>query len=440
MHKPPWWLLARTLLGVIVLLAALWVLGGAARRNSFDGDENLYMWRGRYFGHLFLRQDIGHPEWGDSYWTHSQPMLTNYVVGGWLWAQGHDLEKMPPPYLWGKGSQENRRQGRVPDRALLAQARAPMVVIGAGAVVLLYLLGCSLGSTLGGLTAATLALVSPLTQKFLVRAVGEPLLGFFLLLSLLLAVLAARRARHGAISIGWAVAVGATLGLGLSTKLTVVLSVAAVLAWMLLTVLAAWHRAGSIHGAHFGRAWTAGRGWAVAVAVSLGIFVLSNPHLYPNPGLHTAHLFQNRFEEMVAQQRNLPGDAVDNPLERVWFVLQGSLIESTATGSRGLPLEAALATIGGAVLLARTWRGWRRTSHIPAEGLVLVTVLAYFVGVTAGLLLAWPHYLVPTFLLGTVLSGLGLSAVTHSLVHQSVRALNAGAKRRRLIPQGAAPR
>jgi hypothetical protein len=99
-----------------------------------------------------------------------------------------------------------------------------------------------------------------------------------------------------------------------------------------------------------------------------------------------------------------------------------------------------LATIGGAVLLARTWRGWRRTSHIPAEGLVLVTVLAYFVGVTAGLLLAWPHYLVPTFLLGTVLSGLGLSAVTHSLVHQSVRALNAGAKRRGLIPQGAAPR
>jgi hypothetical protein len=414
MRNPTWLLVGRTVLAAGVLIAALWVLGAAARRSRFDGDENLYMWRGRYFSHLFLRRDISHPEWGDSYWTHSQPMLTNYMVGGWLWARGYDLEKMPPPYQWGKGINENRRQGRVPDAALLAEARTPMVGIAAATAVLLYLLGCSLGSVVAGLAAAALMVASPLTQRFLVRALSEPPLAFFLVVGLLLAVLGARRGQHGGLTPGWVVALGAALGLGFATKLTGVLSLAAVLGWGSFVALAAWRRQPTHSVASLQQAWRAARGWAFALAIALGVFVLSNPHLYSDPLVHTAHLFQNRVAEMLLQQRQLPQDALLNPLERVRFVLGGSLIDSMPLGSRGLPLEAVLAAVGFSVLAVRTWAAWRAIRELPAEGLVALTVLVYFAGVSAGLLLAWPHYLVPAFLLACLLSGLGLSTITHS--------------------------
>lgn len=420
MGKRAWWLLGRAVLGVAVFAAALSVFGGAARQSRFDPDENLYMWRGRYFGHLFLRHDLTHPEWADSYWTHTQPMLTNYLVGGWLWARGYDQSELPPPYDWGAGSKENRRQGRFPSPELLADARAPMVVVAAGVAGLLYLLGCALGSPLAGLIAAALATLSPLTQKFLVRALSEPPLGLFLLLALLVGVLGARRGRAGSLPLRWALALGLALGLGLATKLTLTLSFAAILAWGGLVALAAW-RNRTVAGSGLTRAWAAGRGWALALALALGVFVVSNPHLYPNPLLHSGHLFQNRADEMQAQQRLLPKDALHNLNDRVRFVFGGSLIEHTASGPRRGGLEAALAGIGLGTLLARVWRGWRRRGHPPAEGLVLVTMLSYFVGVSLGLLLAWPHYLVPTFLLGTILSGLGAAAIVSQLARAGVR-------------------
>jgi hypothetical protein len=42
-------------------------------------------------------------------------------------------------------------------------------------------------------------------------------------------------------------------------------------------------------------------------------------------------------------------------------------------------------------------------------------VLAYFGGVTAGLSLAYPRYVLPTLLLGTLLSGLGAASILNQV-------------------------
>ena len=297
-----------------------------------------------------------------------------------------------------------------------------MVATAAGAAAVLYVLGRVLGGPLAGLAAAVLMLGSPLLNLRLVRARADSPLAFFLILALLLAVLGARRGRAGRLPLSWAIAVGAALGLGLGSKLTAALGVGAMLTWGgLVVTLAVLHGGPSHAGSRLARAWAVGRGWVLAVVVGLGVFILSDPHLYPNPPLHAFHLFQERYEDLVEQQQAFSRRALRTPLARVRFVLDGSLISGTATGDRGLPLEAVLAPLGGAALLVRAWRGWRRQGQVSADALVLLTVLVYFAGVSAAILWAVETYLVPTLLLGTLLSGLGLAAVVGQLPRLAAR-------------------
>jgi hypothetical protein len=47
---------------------------------------------------------------------------------------------------------------------------------------------------------------------------------------------------------------------------------------------------------------------------------------------------------------------------------------------------------------------------VASDALVVLSALVYFLGVSAGLLLAYPRYLLPT-----LLSGFGISAIAHQL-------------------------
>jgi hypothetical protein len=118
---------------------------------------------------------------------------------------------------------------------------------------------------------------------------------------------------------------------------------------------------------------------------------------------------------MRNQQRTYPELAVLNAPERPGYMLYRSFVEMTFSGSRGVPLEAPLAALGLGVLFLRAWRGWRRAGRVGPEAFALVTVIIYFAGVSAGLLLNWQRYSLPTFALGTLLSGIGI-ATTASLV------------------------
>ncbi|MDP8923658.1 MAG: hypothetical protein M3O34_12355, partial [Chloroflexota bacterium] len=199
MRKPLWRLLGEVGVAAAVLVAGLWVLGDSAKRVEMHGDEVVAIMATPYFEYLFIRRDVHREEWHDEgHAVHTHPMISRYIMGGWLWVQGYNQRRLPErTYRSSLSPEENRRQGRVPSQALLAHARTPMVASGAGAILVLYLLGRALAGVPAGLVAAGLALGSPLAQEHLVRARPDPPFALFFLLTLLLGVLGARRRHDG---------------------------------------------------------------------------------------------------------------------------------------------------------------------------------------------------------------------------------------------------
>src|SRR5205823_8832903 len=115
---------ARPLLGeaglaIAVLALALGIFSNAAAQIEFHGDEGGYISQARYFGFAFLLHDLKREEWSDTFATHAQPMMTRYVIVGWLWARGYALQDIPlrfDHYDFLKSLDENRALGLVPDR------------------------------------------------------------------------------------------------------------------------------------------------------------------------------------------------------------------------------------------------------------------------------------------------------------------------------------
>jgi hypothetical protein len=396
---------------LLVLVAALLVFGGLMSRVGGHGDEGRYIYNTRFFDYLVLERDLTRSEWGDNYWTHDHPKLTMYLVGAWLRAAGYRQKDSPRPYDWGKRPAVNRSEGRVPDRRLLLAARTPMVGLAVATMGVLYLVGRFLAGRIAGLVAATLAMASPLTRDMLVRVQPDVPLMLFVLLALLVGMVGVRRNRRGELRTAWALALGLTLGLALSSKLTAALSPLAVGVWgLLVSGLAAWRQAGPL-AARLQAAWQVGHGWALALLVAVGLFVLSDPHLYSNPISHTIHMVEHRRAELALQERSQAKPPLHAPLERLVYVFGGSLYTQTWSGSNGVPLEAGLAGLGFASLALAAWRAPRQAGPPPAQGLLLSTTLIYFLGISASLLLAWSRYILPSVLLGTLLSGLGVVAL-----------------------------
>ncbi len=160
-----------------------------------------------------------------------------------------------------------------------------------------------------------------------------------------------------------------------------------------------------------GRTWL----YLVPLVLALGVFVLTNPHLYPNPVLHTTHLFQNRIDEMRNQQRVYADEVVTGTRAKVSYVFNGSFVDRSLSRGLPFPIEAVLAGVGAVALLVRSVIRWRREHRPPVEGLIFLTVLVYFVAVTAGLVMAWPRHVIPTIVLGALLGGLGASELVHQV-------------------------
>jgi 4-amino-4-deoxy-L-arabinose transferase-like glycosyltransferase len=342
-------------------------------------------------------------------------MLTNYIVGAWLSARGYDVRSLAVRWyevvLLPSGP-DTTPPRLVMDALLLARAREPMVLFGTGVIILVYLLGRALGGVVAGLLAALLALGSPLSREYFVVARPEAPLMFFTFLGLLLGVRGARQDHAGGLPIRWSVGLGVVLGLALASKLTAAFALAAVAGWgVLMAACACGRPSPSSLGGFVQRAWQVWRGWGLALAVAAGVFVLSNPHLYQGPLLHTAHLFQYRTAELARQRIQFPQRMVDSPPDRAGRVLRESLIRQTATGSRRVPLEAVLAVIGFSGLMVRFGQQWWREGRPPPEGLLLLSALAHFAGTAAGLQIAWVRYFLPTQLLGALFSGLGMAVV-----------------------------
>ena len=426
---PRW--VAATGLAVLIFAIGVGVLWPVAHHVPYHVDEGDYITTARYFDYLFLHWDLRNDAWKDNLATHTQPMLTRYITGCWLWLRGHNLltlEPTLPPPPGGNGSSW--------PRWLVIEARAPSVAFAAGDLVLLYWLGYLIAGPIAGIVAAALVLANPWLHVLLVRVIPEPSLTFFLLLTLCLAMIGVRRGRRGELPLGWAVATGIALGLALQSKLTAVFSLVALAGWALMVVAAAWWRNRRELRMAGREVWSAGRGWAVAIVLALAVFVLTNPHLYPNPVLHTEHLFQERSTTMHAQAADDPSEATGNLVDRVSYVLGGSLVLhlhaptyssriSPWTGApttddplgvwHGIPLAVLLAPLAAAWLMIRSWRTWMSQRCLAAEGLLLLTTIVYLVGIAITIGLKWYRYLVPTYVLASLLAGIGIVVALDAL-------------------------
>ena len=74
---------------------------------------------------------------------------------------------------------------------------------------------------------------------------------------------------------------------------------------------------------------------------------------------------------------------------------------------RGLVLGWLALVLGLVALAWRALQEWRARRRLAPHGFVLLTVLVYFAGVTAGLSMTWSRYLTPTVLLACLLAGIG---------------------------------
>lgn len=410
-------------LTAVVFVVALAVFWSAAHSASYHPDESDYIWTSRYFDYLVVSRDLDNEAWDDNLWTHTQPMMTRYLIGGWLWVRGHNLSTLPAPsYDWGKTYEENQQAGHVPEDWLLFESRVPSVVLAAGSAVLLYWLGGMIAGPLAGVVAALLLLGNPLMREHIVRAIPEPALMFFLLLALWLAAVGTRRGTSGGLPAVWALGSGVALGLAMQSKLTATFSVAAFGIWALAVVaLAAWRRHAGGHTTWREVGRIAGS-WAVVFGVAALVFVATNPHLYPNPVEHTIHLFRERTTTMNIQHDGNPHDATGGLADRVSYVTGGSLVvqpgleEDHTRVWRGLPLALLLAPAGVWVLARRSWRCWRGSGVLPAEALVLLTTLAYFGGIAVTLHVYWSRYILPSYMLGGLLAGIGAGAIVRWIV------------------------
>lgn len=402
------------ILTAVVFVVALAVFWRAAQSASYHPDESDYIWTSRYFDYLIVSRDLDNEAWDDNLWTHTQPMMTRYLIGGWLWVRGYNLSTLPAPsYDWGTTYEVNKQAGHVPADWLLIAARVPSVALAAGSAVLLYWLGSLFAGHLAGVVAAALLLGNPLMRDHIVRAIPEPALVFFVLLALWLAAVGTRRGRGGGLPIVSALGVGVALGLALQSKLTATFSIVAFGTWAALVVALAARRGGTQGRRSWHAVATIGGSWAAVFGVAAVVFVTTNPNLYANPIRHTLHLYQERTTTMQIQRDGNPQDAAGDLIERTSYVAGGSLViqpgleEDHSRPWHGLPVALLLAPVGVWLLARRSWQSLRRSVMLPAEALVLLVTAVYVAGIAFTLHVFWSRYILPAYVLTGLLAGIG---------------------------------
>ena len=429
------------LIPLAVFLLAAGVLVQRTGQVGYNTDEGQFIATAQYFEIAFLDHSFGGPAWDETYWTLTQPPLTRYVLGAAIWVSGNPIPRLNPDHrieevrgpdrerFWDPRTftderrlAEERRIER-PRAEVLAAARLPMALFGAGAVVLLFLLGRALGGTLAGLVAAFGLLVAPLSLTLLPRAHAESPLVFFTLLGLYLGVRTTDRveARH-AVPRPWPLATGLATGLAAATKLPGVLGLAALGGFAVCAGLVRiWSRQQV--------ASDTSRWSGLAAVVGLLVFVGVNPFLWPNPVARLQAMLEFRQQELVGQRALNADLAVPESIAgRAGLLLQRTfLTEAPLFRRTGLPLDAPLAVTGAAVLAWRAIRARRRGGLVGGEALFLAWTATFLAGTAPNLGLDWQRYYLPTVALGLVLVGVGAEALlgaARRMVRGSSRAAN----------------
>jgi 4-amino-4-deoxy-L-arabinose transferase-like glycosyltransferase len=390
------------LLVVAVALTAWLVLRGPSDQQEFSIDESRWISTSRYFWTTFQEWDLAGPTWQPNYLVLTQPPVARYVLGLGLALQGWSPDQLGGRYDNFRDREYNVRAGNVPGPELLAAARRVNLLLAVGVVLLLYGIGRVIAGPVCGLLAAGLALANPLLSTLWTRALAEAPLGLFSLLSLLLAMLAARRTLWQPGGVPLYVGAGLALGLAAATKLSGLLGALGLANFALLRV-----------GTAPGRRWKSeALGWLLLGTVAALTFILLNPLLYPDPIGRTLMMLDHRRLEMQVQQRRWPDDAVPPVLtDRAAVVAERVFVDWA--GLPRLPLgllEVSVTALGVGASVSAIARRCDDGRRLGPRALLLNWTLLLYTGAIANLGFDSSHYYAPLVTANTLLQAIGLAA------------------------------
>jgi hypothetical protein len=134
------------------------------------------------------------------------------------------------------------------------------------------------------------------------------------------------------------------------------------------------------------------------------------------------HMFEDRQSTMAAQRRSDPEASTGNLLDRLSYVSGGSLVTPTRAEHddrirvwHGVPVALALAPFGVARLMTWSWRSRGIRNQPGIDGLILLTAMVYLAGIAVSIQIEWYRYLVPSYVLTSVISGVGAAAFWDSV-------------------------
>jgi hypothetical protein len=410
----------RDLVVACVLFAlALWHLLGAIEATPFHRDEARWIHRAAYlraladpFGSRWVEEGL-YPgsSLDERFPLRAQPPLGAYLMGIGLRVQGRDLTTNG---FWNMDRDEawNRAHGNMPAPEDLAAGRRTNAVVAALAVVGAYFVGTRLSNRVGGVVAALVLLLHPLTVSAASIAGSDALLILLVAVATLAAYDLAERPSGGG-----AVRLGILLGLGGATKLSPLL-VAPLLAALGVTLLLAnWARRRRANVAPGGRGDRLGWHLIAVPLVAYLTFIAVYPYLWRAPVAHTYNLLTFRAQAMELQAglwRNVAVDSPQEALRRVgaklgnefstsgWLTdeLEERLGVDWPVRTQGIDLGLAL--VGAVLLVAAVLQRGPRSGH----ALAAVVVGGQTAVIVLGMRADFPRYHLPIALAVAVCVGI----------------------------------
>ena len=386
----------------MLAVVALAVLRGPMTTQRFSIDESRWISTSRYFWITLVDRDVFGSAWQPNYLIMTQPPVARYLIGFGLWFQGWAPDELNgrydslEPYSW------NFARGNVPSQELLRAARRVLLVFAVGAVLLLYLVGRTLGGPAAGIVAAALALANPLLSTLWTRALAESVLAFFTLLALLLALRSLPRTRDDGRSDSRPLFAGVALGLAAATKLSGGLGAVG------LAIFGALQQAFALVRT---RRPLEVKHWFHLGSAAVIVFVVVNPLLYPDPFGRARALYEHRRDEMLQQQATWPNQAVPaNLATRAATIARRTFGEYVVVRGFGpLSPDAVLVAAGMVVALVGAWREMWRVRTPGMWTLFVCWIVATYAIITANLGFDSTHYYAPLVTLNTILSGVAVS-------------------------------
>lgn len=388
---------------------------------TFHRDESQWINFSEYF-ELAAGADIHSPAWGVSYATVTQPPVARYVIGMARRFGGYTVDELNKPWNFHRSDEANHAEGRMPPPSLLWWSRLPMALLAVASGLILVRCARMLSGRLAGYVILTLFAITPFYSTHLRRAMGESLMLFWMMLTVLagLKLVASWRrvlradvrgldSDRGAMwrPLVWTIVLGVISGLAGATKLNGLTlmgvggGLCAFLAWKSSRVPSRR------------RLQLLAFGALLLPATTGAVFLAVNPFLYSHPRYHLTLMLDHRASQIRQQQANAPSAALplDDVAKRLAVVPRRILRESSPSERRDVTALIGIFAMAGLVLLLSRAVQWARTDAETGVGVVLVLLALVTVIPAVMTPLNWDRYYLPPVLFSTLCVSIAASSI-----------------------------